>query len=236
MVRSEKDKWKVPASDPAGTTSKESIDIPNASGLSGIEDTDRGPLIFCGMCGALNPSTNFYCAACGTTLVDAFHATEGLRVFERPDAASRIIEIVPPGTELDINDDPDAPDDYVRIRLRNGRLGYIRLNEVAALQNAEPYLLDPDTPDPNQHARGCVSPFGALAALGLLIVLGGLAAYLLTQDDSGQGGFLAFVTCVIVAPVALLMIFLYLMARDREDQRLADIEEAENQSAANDQV
>jgi len=41
-------------------------------------------------------------------LVDAFHATEGLRVFERPDAASRIIEIVPSGTELDIDDDPDA--------------------------------------------------------------------------------------------------------------------------------
>jgi hypothetical protein len=226
-VRTEKEKWQVPESDPAGTAKQERIDIPTPQGLSGIEDTDRGPLIFCGMCGALNPSTNFYCAACGTTLVDAFHATEGLRVFERPDAASRIIEIVPSGTELDINDDPDAPDDYVRIRLRNGRLGYIRLNEVAALQNADPHLLDPDTPDPNLNARGCVSPFGALAALGLLVVLGGLAAYLLMQGDSGQGGFLAFVTCIIVAPVALLMIFLYLMARDREDQRLADEEESQ---------
>lgn len=223
-MRTEKEKWRVPESDPAGNAKQERLDIPNPSGLSGIEDTDRGPLIFCGMCGALNPSTNFYCAACGTTLVDAFHATEGLRVFERPDAASRIIDIVPPGTELDINDDPDAPDDYVRVRLRNGRLGYIRLNEVAALEKADPHLLDPDTPDPNVHARGCVSPFGALAALGLLVVLGGLTTYLLMQGDSGQGGFLAFVTCVIVAPVALLMVFLYLMARDREDQRLAESE------------
>jgi hypothetical protein len=29
-----------------------------------------------------------------------------------------------------------------------------------------------------------------------------------------------------VAPIALLMVFLYLMARDREDQRLADEEES----------
>lgn len=225
-MRSEAEKWKVPESDPAGTSKKERIDIPEPSGLSGIEDTDRGPLIFCGMCGALNPSTNFYCAACGTTLVDAFHATEGLRVFERPDAASRIIEIVPSGTELDINDDPDAPDDYVRIRLRNGRLGYIRLHEVSALENAAPILLDPDTPDPNLRARGCVSPFGALAALGLLIVLGALTTYLLMQGNSSQGGFLAFITCIVVGPLALLMVFLYLMARDREDQRIADEEDA----------
>jgi hypothetical protein len=225
-VRSEKEKWKVPESDPAGTAKKERIAVPEPSGMSGIEDTDRGPLIFCGMCGALNPSTNFYCAACGTTLVDAFHATEGLRVFERPDAASRIIEIVPSGTELDIHDDPDAPDDYVRIRLRTGRLGYIRLNEVSALENAAPNLIDPDTPDPNVRARGCVSSFGALAALALLVVLAGLATYLLRQGDSSQGGFLAFITCIVVAPITLLMVFLYLMARDREDQRLADEEDA----------
>ncbi len=226
-MRTEKEKWQVPESDPAGTAKKERLDIPSPQGMSGIEDTDRGPLIFCGMCGALNPSTNFYCAACGTTLVDAFHATEGLRVFERPDAASRIIEIVPSGTELDINDDPDAPIDYVRIRLRNGRLGYIRLNEVSALENASPHLLDPDTPDPNLNARGCVSPFGAMAALGLLVVLGGLTTYLLRQGNSGQGGFLAFITCIVVAPVTLIMIFFYLMARDREDQRLADSEDTQ---------
>lgn len=224
-MRSESEKWKVPESDPAGTSPRDRLEIPQPSGLSGIEDTDRGPLIFCGMCGALNPSTNFYCAACGTTLVDAFHATEGLRVFERPDSASRIIEIVPPGTELDIADDPDAPDDYVRIRLRTGRLGYIRLNEIAALEAADPILLDPDTPDPNVRARGCVSPFAALASLALLVVLGGLAAYMLRQGESGQAGFLAFITCIVVAPITLLMVFLYLMARDREDQRLADAEE-----------
>src|SRR5680860_1653303 len=94
-----------------------------ADPLSGENLDDRGLLIFCGMCGALNPAASFHCAACGSTLVDAFHATEGLRVFERPDAASRIIEIVPAGSELDINEDPDAPADYVRVRLSNGKLG-----------------------------------------------------------------------------------------------------------------
>ena len=224
-MRTEKEKWQVPESDPAGTAKKEHLDIPSPQGMSGIEDTDRGPLIFCGMCGALNPSTNFYARPAGQRWWTRSMRLKGLRVFERPDAASRIIEIVPSGTELDINDDPDAPIDYVRIRLRNGRLGYIRLNEVSALENASPYLLDPDTPDPNLHARGCVSPFGALAALGLLVVLGGLTAYLLRQGNSGQGGFLAFITCIVVAPLTLIMIFFYLMARDREDQRLADIED-----------
>ena len=225
-MRSEAEKWKVPESDPAGTVKRGSIDVPQPAGSGGIEDSGRGPLIFCGMCGALNPSTNFHCAACGATLVDAFHATEGLRVFERADAASRIIDIVPSGVELDIDDDPDAPDDYLRIRLRTGRLGYIRLNEVAAFAGAEPVAFDPDAPDPNLRARGCVSSFGALAALGLLIVLGGLAAYLLRQGDTGQGQFLAFIACLIVAPITLIMVVFYLLARSREDQRLADEEEA----------
>src|SRR3712207_3769651 len=88
-------------------------------------------LIFCGLCGALNPSTSYYCAACGTTLVDAFHATEGLRVFERPDPAARLIEILPAGAELEVIADTAAPADWVRIRLPYGRLGYVRLEDAA---------------------------------------------------------------------------------------------------------
>ncbi len=186
--------------------------------LPGEDPDDRGMLIFCGMCGALNPSHNFYCAACGTTLVDAFHATEGLRVFERPDAASRIIEIVPPGSELEVDEDPDAPADYTRIRLKNGRIGYIRLAEVASLATRQ--LSSPSaTPgNINTNARGCVSSTAAIASLVLLILLSTFAFYLLNQEDSGDAGFLALITCLIVAPIALLMIFLYLMARDREDR------------------
>ena len=229
-MRSEADKWKVPESDPAGDRDSDRLAIPRASGSTapGEHDADRGLLIFCGMCGALNPSSSFYCAACGSTLVDAFHATEGLRVFERPDAASRIIEIVPSGSELDINEDPDAPADYVRVRLSNGKLGYIRLAEVSALES-NPLRTTTGTPDINTNARGCVSSTAAIASLVLLVVLSSFTLYVLNQEDSASGGFLALVTCLIVAPFTLLMIVLYLMARDREDRFLDDLAQEADQ-------
>lgn len=223
-LRSEAEKWRVPESDPAGDKDSGRLGVPLSSGdpLPGENPADRGLLIFCGMCGALNPSTSFYCAACGSTLIDAFHASEGLRVFERPDAASRIVEIVPAGTELDVHEDPDAPSDYVRVRLSYGRMGYIRLAEVSALASAPHLATAARTPDINIHARGCVSPVAALASLALLILLSSFTLYLIGQEDSGDAGFLSLVTCLIVAPLALLMIFLYLMARDREDRQLED--------------
>ena len=89
-------------------------------------------LVYCGLCGALNPASSHFCAACGTTLVDAFHATEGLRVFERPDPAARLIEILPSGGELEVLADEAAPIDWVRIRLPYGRLGYVRAADAAA--------------------------------------------------------------------------------------------------------
>ena len=88
-------------------------------------------VIYCGLCGALNPASNYYCAACGTTLVDAFHATEGLRVFERPDPAARLIEILPSGGELEVVEDAAASADWLRIRLPYGRLGYVEDAEEA---------------------------------------------------------------------------------------------------------
>src|SRR5690349_17455455 len=42
---------------------------PTPSDEESSRDRESRPLIFCGMCGALNPATNHYCAACGTTLV-----------------------------------------------------------------------------------------------------------------------------------------------------------------------
>ena len=223
-MRSEADKWRVPESDPAGNAEKGSVSVPRSSGSGNAEagDDERGNLIFCGMCGALNPSSNFFCAACGSTLVDAFHATEGLRVFERPDAASRIIEIVPSGSELDVVNDPDAPSDYTRIRLPYGRLGYIRVAELAALASDRPTRPSASQADINTNARGCVSSTAALASLVLLILLASGTLYLLNQDDAGDAGFLALVTCIVIGPLALVMIFLYLMARDREDRQLDD--------------
>ena len=62
--------------------------------------------------------------------------------------------------------------------------------------------------------------------LALLILLSSLALYLINQEDSIEAGFLALVTCMVVAPLCLLMIVLYLMARDREDRTLEAEEEA----------
>lgn len=204
---------------------------PNQSpdpGQAPVDDEGRGGLIFCGMCGALNPSSNFYCAACGTTLVDAFHATEGLRVYERPDSASRLIEIVPSGTELEVVEDPEAPEDFVRVRLPYGRLGYIRLHDVANL--AETARLTHRTPsgrpapDINTHATGCISSTAALGALALVVMLGALMIVIGWRADTYDQGTMALIFCVGIGPLMLLTVAFYLYAKSRED-RLADEDE-----------
>jgi hypothetical protein len=187
---------------------------------------ERGPLTFCGMCGALNPSTNYYCAACGTTLVDAFHATEGLRVYERPDSASRLITIVPSGSELEIVDDPEAPEDFVRVRLDYGRLGYIRLQEVEALAEGRS-APNPTEPDINTNARGCVTTTGALGALVLAIVLGAFLLVVAIRANTYDQGTLAIVFCVTIGPLLFLTIVLYLFARSREDRLEAERDETD---------
>ena len=187
----------------------------------------RSTLIYCGLCGALNPATSHYCAACGTTLVDAFHATEGLRVFERPDPAARLIEIVPSGRELNVVEDADAPADYVRVRLGSGRLGYVRLADVAALEAGGATALPPGSagrvPDINTNARGCVSQTAALASLALLVVTGTLGLVLLVRDrrESDGTGLLTVLFCLGVVPFLLLTIGFYLYARTR-DERLEE--------------
>lgn len=186
----------------------------------------RGPLIFCGMCGALNPATNFYCAACGTTLVDAFHATEGLRVYERPDSASRLVEIVPSGTELEVADDPDAPEDFVRVRLRHGRLGYIRMQDVEALADLSSAVhrttpAGRPMPDINTNATGCISSTAALGAVVLVAMLGLLMIVIAMRANTYDQGTLALVFCFGIGPLMILTVAFYLYAKSRED-RLAD--------------
>jgi hypothetical protein len=194
-------------------------------------------LIFCGMCGALNPAGRYYCAACGTTLVDAFHATEGLRVYERPDSASRLIEIVASGTELELVEDPNAPEDFVRVRLPYGRLGYIRLKEVEALAAAAGTPVEGavtssrgarPAPDINTNATGCISSTAALAALALFVAIGALLIALLLKADLYDQGTILIVFCFGLGPFLVLTIAVYLYAKSRED-RLA--EEAEDEEA-----
>jgi hypothetical protein len=193
-------------------------------------DDTRGGLIFCGMCGALNPSSNFYCAACGTTLVDAFHATEGLRVYERPDSASRLVEIVASGTELEIADDPDAPEDFVRVRLPYGRLGYIRLNDVANLAQAEQLIqrspAGRPAPDINTHATGCISSTAALGSLALVVVLGMLMLVVAWRADTYDQGTFALVFCVGIGPLLVMTVAFYLYAKSREDRLAEEDDEA----------
>jgi hypothetical protein len=182
------------------------------------------------MCGALNPATNFYCAACGTTLIDAFHATEGLRVFERPDSASRLIEIVPSGKELEVVEDTNAPEDFIRVRLEYGRLGYIRLQDVATMaQAAGTGSGTPSAADLaiNTDARGCVGPTGALAAIGLVVILGALMIAIIARSDIYDQGTLGIVFCLGLGPLLVLTVGLYLYARGREERFMAAEDERE---------
>jgi hypothetical protein len=174
-------------------------------------------VIYCGLCGALNPASSYYCAACGTTLVDAFHATEGLRVFERPDPAARLIEILPSGSELDVVADPSASADWLRIRLPYGRLGYVRAAEAAAASTpaATPRHRPPDI---NTNARGCVTSSAALWALALLVVTGVFGVVIVARARPEDAGLLGIVFCITLGPLILLTIGAYVAARTREDQ------------------
>jgi hypothetical protein len=232
-VRSQEEKWRVPDADPAGQLPKGEPDRLrlNRERRDSNEEGDeasRAQLIYCGLCGALNPGTSYFCAACGTTLVDAFHASEGLRVYDRADTASRLIEIVPAGTELDIVEDPDAPDDFVRVKLAHGRLGYIRLHDVAAMANAPrpavPVEHSQSTPNINTNARGCVTQTGALGALILMLVLSSLVFLYISRSDSSESGIMALAACVTLGPLLIVTIGLYIFARSREE-RLEILEE-----------
>jgi len=205
------------------------------------ETTGGEGLIFCGMCGALNPAGRHYCAACGTTLVDAFHATEGLRVYERPDSASRLIEIVASGTELEIVEDPDAPEDFVRVRLPYGRLGYIRLKEVEAMAEAAGAPVggrvvassrrSRPAPDINTHATGCISSTAALGALALLVAIGALMLVLLARSDTYDQGTILLVFCFGLGPFLLLTVAVYLYAKSREDRLAAEGDDEDGEVA-----
>lgn len=175
-------------------------------------------LIYCGLCGALNPASSYYCAACGTTLVDAFHATEGLRVFERPDPAARLIEILPSGGELEVIEDAAAPVDWVRIRLPYGRLGYVRIGDAAAGGAAPAASSASRPPDINTNARGCVTSSAALWALALLVVTALFGVVIVFRAREQDAGLLAIVFCITLGPMIVLTIGAYIAARTREDQ------------------
>jgi hypothetical protein len=173
-------------------------------------------VIYCGLCGALNPASSYYCAACGTTLVDAFHATEGLRVFERPDPAARLIEILPSGSELDVVEDAAASVDWVRIRLPYGRLGYVRAADATTAHPSSASSFRP--PDINTNARGCVTSSAALWALVLLVVTALLGVVIVARARPEDAGLLGIVFCLTLGPLILLTIGAYVAARTPADR------------------
>lgn len=208
---------------PARARQEQQTRLADAEGARNKESWDQGTsaagsaLIYCGLCGALNPASNHFCAACGTTLVDAFHATEGLRVFERPDPAARLIEILPAGHDLEVLEDVNAPADWVRIRLPYGRLGYVRVADAAAAAGPAPALpIRP--PDVNTNARGCVTSTAALWALALLVVCAIFCVVILWRARPEDAGLLAIVFCITLGPLILVTIGAYIAARAREDQ------------------
>ncbi len=187
-----------------------------------LEYSGRSGLIYCGLCGALNPSSNHFCARCGSTLVDAFHATEGLRVFQFPDDASRIVQIVSSGTTLEVMPDEDAPADYARIRLEDGRIGYVKLSEVNRSPGTAATIPAVRTPDINTNARGCVTPGALLASIVLVMVLSVLLFIVFTRGREEDSGIVLLFYCVTVVPLVGLLVALYVSARAREDRLVAD--------------
>ncbi|MDQ2683088.1 MAG: hypothetical protein M3Y37_06135 [Chloroflexota bacterium] len=231
-MRTEREKWQVPESDPAGQVPDPnighgSLNLPSAgSGDTPVQSAERAPLIYCGQCGGLNPATNYFCAACGATLVDAFHAAEGMRVYDRPDTASRLIDIIPAGAELGLVDDPDAPPDFVRVKLQHGRLGYIRVSDIEAVAGMTQTEIDPlGTPDVNTNARGCITQTGALLALVLLLMLTVLAIVYISQTTVEEQGIVALAACVSLGPLVLITIAVYVYARSRDERLEAEAEE-----------
>lgn len=179
-------------------------------------------VIYCGTCGAMNPRSNHFCSACGHQLVDAYHPSEGLRVYAGPDPAAPLVEIVPAGADLHVVETEEViPGDFVKIALEDGRIGYVRLHEV------ERAVGDIEVTESRREPIGCISSTAVLAILGLLILSATLVLVTATRSGDSTASFIAFLACIVVVPFLLLVVGFYLYVRKREDDLLADRGEAD---------
>ncbi len=184
-------------------------------------------VIYCGTCGAMNPRTNHFCSACGHQLVDAYHASEGLRVYASPDPAAPLVEIVPAGADLQVLEtDESLPADFVKVALEDGRIGYVRLREV------ERAVGEIDVVETRREPIGCISSTAVLAILGLLIVSAALVVVTATRSSDDTADFIAFLACIVLVPFLLLVVGFYLYVRKREEDLLAEREEATGSDTA----
>lgn len=187
------------------------------SGESGV--------LYCGTCGSMNPRTSHFCAACGHQLVDAYHPSEGLRIYTTPDPAAPLVEIVPAGSDLRVLETRETvPGDFVKIALGDGRIGYVRLNEVE--RSAD----DVEDRETRREPIGCVSSTAVLAVLGLLVIAATLVLVTAIRSRDGTADFISFLACLVVVPFLLLVVAFFLYVRKREDDLLAERAESEGQN------
>lgn len=171
-------------------------------------------ILYCGSCGAMNPRTNHYCSACGHALVDAYHASEGLRVYMTADTGATLVDIVDPGADITVLETSETlPGDFVKVSLPDGRTGYVRLREVEQAAGGE-LPGEPGRKEP----IGCISSTGLLAIILLSIVVAALALVTAFQSTDANADFLAVLSCIVVVPFFLTVIGFYLYVRKREDE------------------
>lgn len=177
-------------------------------------------ILYCGSCGAMNPRTNHYCSACGHALVDAYHASEGLRVYTTADTGSALVDIVDPGADITVLEThEELPADFVKVNLPDGRTGYVRLREVERVAGD----IAPDEPT-RREPVGCISSSGLLAIILLSIVVAALALVTAFNSTDANADFLAVLSCIVVVPFFLLVIGFYLYVRKREDEIMEERE------------
>lgn len=175
--------------------------------------SDRVGVIYCGSCGALNPRTNHYCSACGHQLVDAYHASEGLRVYATADPGAPLVEILDAGAELNVVEtQEDLPADFVKVVLEDGRAGYVRLREVESTVGAVD--TGPRTP------VGCVSSTALLAIIALMIVTATLGLVIAFRSTDPNADLIAVLACITFVPFLLVVVGFYLYVRKREEEIL----------------
>jgi hypothetical protein len=192
--------------------------------------SERVGVIYCGSCGAMNPRTNHFCSACGHQLVDAYHASEGLRVYFTPDPGAPLVEILDTGAAITVVEtDELLPADFVKIALDDGRIGYVRLREVEAAVGA-------DTTPTRREPIGCVTPTALLAVIVLLILTGVLMLAIAVRASDDQGGLIAALACLVVVPFLVLVVGFYLYVRKREEELLAGDDDQDESSSIQEQA
>lgn len=177
----------------------------------------------------MNPRTNHFCSACGHQLVDAYHASEGLRVYLTPDPGAPLVEILDAGTNITVVEtDEDLPADFVKIALDDGRIGYVRLREVEAAIGAD---ITPTRREP----VGCVTPT-ALFAVIVLLVLTAVMMLLIALRSDEEGALYPALACLLVVPFLIFVVGFYLYVRKREEELMGGDEDDDEPATAPEQA